>query len=226
VLLYVGAVLTACGAAPGAAGQTGAAGTPETEDQKVLYGLGQALGQNIKEAGLTEAEVASVIQGLSDSALKRASKVDMDTYGPKLQAFMTSRMQAAASGELAESQKFVEEQAKAAGATRTASGIVIQEMKAGTGPNPKPDDVVKVHYHGTLRDGSVFDSSVKRGEPAQFPLNQVIPCWTEGVQLIKVGGKSKLTCPASLAYGPEGRPGIPGNAALVFEVELLEIVPK
>jgi FKBP-type peptidyl-prolyl cis-trans isomerase FkpA len=221
-LLYVGAVLTACGAT--GAVQTGAA--PETEDQKVLYALGQALGQNIKDAGLSEAEVASVISGLSDSALKKPSKVDMTQYGPKLQAFMTGRMQTAASAEAGLSQAFVDEQAKAPGATKTASGIVIQEIKAGTGPSPKPEDVVKVHYHGTLRDGTVFDSSVARNEPAEFPLNQVIPCWTEGVQQIKVGGKSKLTCPASLAYGPEGRPGIPGNAALVFEVELLEIVAK
>jgi FKBP-type peptidyl-prolyl cis-trans isomerase FkpA len=221
VLLCFGVALTACGGASGVAAQGGA---PQTEDQKTLYALGQALGDNIKNAGLTEEEVGSVMLGLSDSALKRPSKVKMDEYGPKLQEFMAARMEKSAAGELTESQTFVEQQAKAPGATRTPTGIIIQEMKAGTGATPKPEDTVKVHYHGTLRDGTVFDSSVTRGEPATFPLNQVIPCWTEGVQHIKVGGKSKLTCPANLAYGPEGRPGIPGNAALVFEVELLEIV--
>ena len=99
-------------------------------------------------------------------------------------------------------------------------------MAPGTGDSPKDTDTVKVHYHGTLRDGTVFDSSVERGTPAQFPLNRVIPCWTEGVQKMKVGGKGRLTCPASIAYGDRGAPPkIKPGAALAFEVELLEIVP-
>ena len=226
VLLHVGIALSACAATPGSATQSGTTQAPQTEDQKILYALGQALGQNVREAGLSEAELQSVWAGLSDAAMKRESKVEMSEYGPKLQEFMQGKMQASAASELTAGQAFIDEQAKAAGATRTPSGIVIQEMRAGTGPNPKAEDVVRVHYHGTLRDGSVFDSSVERGEPAEFPLNQVIPCWTEGVQTIKTGGKSKLSCPANLAYGPQGRPGIPGNAVLVFEVELLEIVAK
>jgi FKBP-type peptidyl-prolyl cis-trans isomerase FkpA/FKBP-type peptidyl-prolyl cis-trans isomerase FklB len=113
------------------------------------------------------------------------------------------------------------------GATKTPSGIVIQAMKDGKGASPKETDSVKVHYHGTLTDGTVFDSSVQRGEPATFPLAQVIPCWTEGVQHIKVGGKSRLVCPASLAYGDRGAPPkIKPGATLVFEVELIEIVKK
>ena len=113
------------------------------------------------------------------------------------------------------------------GATKTESGIVITTIKPGTGATPKETDIVKVHYHGTLTDGTVFDSSVKRGEPATFPLNQVIKCWREGVQQIKVGGKSRLVCPPNLAYGDGGAPPIikPGST-LVFEVELLEIVAK
>ena len=100
-------------------------------------------------------------------------------------------------------------------------------IKPGTGPSPKATDKVKVHYHGTLTDGTVFDSSVQRKEPATFPLNGVIPCWTEGVQLMKVGGKSRLVCPADLAYGDRGAPPkIKPGATLVFEVELLEIVPS
>jgi FKBP-type peptidyl-prolyl cis-trans isomerase FkpA/FKBP-type peptidyl-prolyl cis-trans isomerase FklB len=100
-------------------------------------------------------------------------------------------------------------------------------MKEGKGASPKETDTVKVHYHGTLTDGTVFDSSVQRGEPATFPLAQVIPCWTEGVQRVKVGGKSRLICPANLAYGDRGAPPkIKPGATLVFEVELLDIVKK
>ena len=135
------------------------------------------------------------------------------------------RMQATADEELTESLAFVEQHAAVEGAVRTDSGLVIQEMTAGDGASPTAEDTVTVHYHGTLRDGSVFDSSVDRGEPATFPLSGVIPCWTEGLQHIQIGGKSRLICPPDIAYGPTGPPGIPGNAALVFEVELLEIAP-
>ena len=106
----------------------------------------------------------------------------------------------------------------------TASGLIYESVKDGTGPNPRATDVVTVHYRGTLLDGTEFDSSYKRNEPAQFPLNGVIKCWTEGVQRMKVGGKSQLVCPSDLAYGDQGRPSIPGGATLTFEIELLEIV--
>ncbi|MDP2883034.1 MAG: FKBP-type peptidyl-prolyl cis-trans isomerase [Azonexus sp.] len=106
----------------------------------------------------------------------------------------------------------------------TASGIAITMLKEGSGTSPKASDTVKVHYRGTLTNGQEFDSSYKRNEPAAFPLNRVIPCWTEGVQKIKVGGKAKLVCPPNLAYGSRGVPGIPPNSTLVFEVELLDIV--
>ena len=112
-----------------------------------------------------------------------------------------------------------------AGAQTTASGLVYRSLKDGSGPNPTAADVVRVHYRGTLTDGSEFDSSIKRGQPAEFPLGRVIKCWTEGVQRMKVGGKAKLTCPSAIAYGERGTPGgpIPPNATLVFEVELLGI---
>lgn len=106
---------------------------------------------------------------------------------------------------------------------KTASGIGITTLKEGTGANPKMTDTVKVHYRGTLENGQEFDSSYKRGEPATFPLRRVIPCWTEGVQSIKVGGKAKLVCPPQLAYGNQNVPGIPPNSTLIFEVELLDI---
>lgn len=110
------------------------------------------------------------------------------------------------------------------GAIRTPSGLVYRELTAGTGPSPNASDTVTVNYRGTLVDGTEFDSSYKRNEPAQFPLNRVIPCWTEGLQRMKVSGKSRLVCPAALAYGDAGAPPtIPGGATLIFEVELLAI---
>jgi FKBP-type peptidyl-prolyl cis-trans isomerase FkpA len=115
--------------------------------------------------------------------------------------------------------------AKEPGAVVSASGVVFKSIKEGTGASPKATDVVQVHYRGTFVDGKEFDASAKHGGPASFPLNRVIPCWTEGVQKLKVGGKAKLTCPSALAYGPAGAGGgeIPPNSTLVFEVELLGI---
>lgn len=114
--------------------------------------------------------------------------------------------------------------AKESGAITTPSGLVFRSMKEGAGAQPKATDVVRVHYRGTFLDGKEFDSSYKRGEPTEFPLNRVIPCWTEGVQKIKVGGKAKLTCPPAIAYGERGAPGaIPPNTTLQFEVELIAI---
>ncbi|HWI80050.1 MAG TPA: FKBP-type peptidyl-prolyl cis-trans isomerase [Ramlibacter sp.] len=106
----------------------------------------------------------------------------------------------------------------------TRSGLVYQSLKEGTGASPAASDVVKVNYRGTLADGKEFDSSYKRGEPAEFPLNRVIPCWTEGVRMMKPGGKARLTCPPSIAYGSRGAGGvIPPNATLQFEIELLSV---
>ncbi len=114
--------------------------------------------------------------------------------------------------------------AESAGKTEAASGLVIEQITEGTGASPSATSRVKVHYHGTFEDGRVFDSSVQRGQPAVFPLNRVIPCWTEGLQMMKVGGKAKLTCPPGIAYGAAGRPPkIPANSTLYFEVELIEI---
>jgi FKBP-type peptidyl-prolyl cis-trans isomerase FkpA len=114
----------------------------------------------------------------------------------------------------------------AAQPTVTASGLRYTEIKGGQGASPKATDLVRVHYRGTFPDGREFDSSLARGKPAEFPLNRVIKCWTEGVQLMKVGGKAQLICPPAIAYGERGTPGgpIPANATLHFEVELLDIV--
>jgi FKBP-type peptidyl-prolyl cis-trans isomerase FkpA len=114
--------------------------------------------------------------------------------------------------------------AKEAGASVTSSGLVYRSLKDGKGASPAATDTVQVHYRGSFPDGKEFDSSYKRNEPTEFPLNRVIPCWTEGVQKMKVGGKAKLTCPAAIAYGSRGAGGvIPPNATLQFEIELLSV---
>lgn len=125
----------------------------------------------------------------------------------------------------ADYQAFEDKAAAQPGAVKTASGLIYRELTPGSGASPKATDTVKVHYRGTLIDGKEFDSSYARNEPAEFPLNRVIRAWTEGVQMMKVGGKSQLVCPASIAYGQRGAPpDIPGGATLVFEVELLDIL--
>jgi FKBP-type peptidyl-prolyl cis-trans isomerase FkpA len=132
----------------------------------------------------------------------------------------------AASSALAQSD-FAQVAAKEPGAKVTASGLVYRSLQDGQGASPSATDKVKVHYRGTFPDGKEFDSSYKRNQPIDFPLNAVIPCWTEGVQLMKVGGKAKLTCPPGIAYGARGAGGvIPPNATLQFEVELIAIAAK
>src|SRR5215467_2477291 len=205
---------------------SGAAG-PElkTDDQKTLYALGLVISQNLANFNLSAADLEPVLAGLSDGVLKKESKVDVQTYAPKISQLQASRAGAAAATEKKAGQAFLDKAAAEKGATRTPSGLIITTLKPGTGPSPKATDKVKVHYHGTLTDGTVFDSSVQRGQPIELPLNGVIKCWTEGVQMMKVGGKSKLVCPSDLAYGDQGRPPqIKPGATLVFEVELLDIV--
>jgi FKBP-type peptidyl-prolyl cis-trans isomerase len=204
-----------------------AAATPEagvtTDQDKTLYAIGLVLGQQIDGFKLTADEVDIVSLGIKDSVLGVEPKAELDVYGPRIQQLMQDRMQAGSASEKQASDAWVAEQAAQPGAQRSATGVVVIPMTEGTGPNPTAESTVRVHYHGTLRDGSVFDSSVQRGEPISFPLTGVIPCWTEGVQKIKVGGKSRLVCPSDTAYGDQGSGSIPGGAALAFEVELLAI---
>jgi FKBP-type peptidyl-prolyl cis-trans isomerase FkpA len=165
-----------------------------------------------------------VQQGFADAALGKPPVVQVQQYISRIQELQKTRGQTAAQRESQSGDAYLAKAAQEKGATKTASGLIIQTIRPGTGPAPKATDTVKVHYHGTLINGKVFDSSVQRGEPATFPLNGVIPCWTEGLQLMKVGGKSRLTCPANLAYGERGAPpDIKPGSTLVFEVELLEI---
>jgi FKBP-type peptidyl-prolyl cis-trans isomerase FkpA/FKBP-type peptidyl-prolyl cis-trans isomerase FklB len=197
----------------------------KTDQQKTLYSIGLALARNLASFGLTESELELVQAGLADGALNREPRADLQTYGPKIQELQQTRMAAAAEGEKKVGQTFRDKAAAEKGATKTASGLIITTLKPGTGPSPSATDKVKVHYHGTLIDGTVFDSSVQRGQPATFPLNGVIRCWTEGVSMMKTGGKSRLVCPPDIAYGDRGAPPkIKPGATLVFEVELLEVV--
>jgi FKBP-type peptidyl-prolyl cis-trans isomerase FkpA len=195
----------------------------DSEESRILYALGLAVAQNLDTFNLTADELEFVQQGLADSVLAREARVTLQEYGPKIQTFAEQRASAVADTEKAEGARFLEQMAAEDGSVQTASGLVSTEIVVGSGASPAATDVVTVHYHGTFRDGSVFDSSVERGEPSSFALNQVIPCWTEGVQLMRVGGKNRLVCPSDIAYGDQGRSGIPPAAVLVFEVELLGI---
>jgi FKBP-type peptidyl-prolyl cis-trans isomerase FkpA len=195
----------------------------QTDDQKTLYAVGLAIAQQIRDFNLTPEEAALVSQGLTDAVLGNEPKVELDVYGPRIQGFVQARMSSAATAEKDASDAWVAQQAALPGAERSPTGVIVIPMTEGSGQSPTAASTVRVHYHGTLRDGTVFDSSVQRGEPISFPLNGVISCWTEGVQKIKVGGKAKLVCPSDTAYGDQGSGSIPGGAALAFEVELLAI---
>lgn len=197
---------------------------PQTEDEKTLYAIGLVLASNMTELSLTPDEMSIVSEGLRDGVSGGEPKVDPAAQTSQIQAFMTQRAAAAATQEKQESAAFLESMAAEDGAERTSSGLIFFELEEGDGASPGSADNVTVHYHGTLRDGTVFDSSVDRGETATFQLNRVIPCWTEGVQMMKAGGKARLVCPSDIAYGDRGSPPrIKPGAVLVFEVELIAV---
>ncbi len=197
----------------------------ENDQQKTFYALGHQLGGNLKTFELTEEEVVIVQQGMRDGALGHEPAVDTAQYRAKFRALAEERSKARAAVEKKSGEAFLNTAAAEAGAEKTDSGLVYKTVTEGSGASPAATDRVKVHYTGKLLDGTVFDSSVERGTPATFPLNGVIPCWTEGVQKMKVGGKAQLVCPSDIAYGDRGAPpNIQPGATLVFDVELLEII--
>ena len=197
---------------------------PVSEEDKTLYALGLMLSRNLQAFELTPAELGFVMQGISDGASGKPTVVKMEEYAPKVQALGQAKSEKRAQDEKAKGEAFLAAEAAKPGVTKSDDGMLFSEIVAGTGDSPAATDKVKVHYRGTLTDGTEFDSSIARGQPAEFPLNGVIKCWTEGLQKMKVGGKARLVCPSDLAYGDRGRPSIPPGATLVFEVELLEIV--
>jgi FKBP-type peptidyl-prolyl cis-trans isomerase FkpA len=200
------------------------AADPKSEDEKTVYAMGAMVAQRLKNLALSPAEVELVVAGVQDQLMDRELKVDLDAQVPKFQAFAQGRQAVAVEAEKKRAGEYLAKAATEPGVRKLDSGLLYKELRAGTGVSPQATDKVKVHYTGTLTDGTKFDSSVDRGDPASFPLNGVIACWTEGLQLMKVGGKARLTCPADIAYGDQGRPPkIPGGATLLFDVELIEI---
>jgi FKBP-type peptidyl-prolyl cis-trans isomerase len=202
-------------------------GGPETDQEKTLYALGLALAQRLENLGLTPEEVDQIQEGFADGALGREPKVDLETWGPLINEMVKERGSAAVQREKDAGRAYLEEAASAEGAVQTDSGLVYVELAPGTGAQPGPENTVRVHYKGTLRDGTVFDDSADRGEAATFSLGGVVPCFREGIIRMKVGGRSRLVCPPEMAYGDRGfPPKIPPGATLTFEVELLEIVTE
>jgi FKBP-type peptidyl-prolyl cis-trans isomerase len=195
----------------------------DTDEQKTFYALGLLLGDDVKVFDLKPEDLAIVKAGMTDAVTGAVPQVDIDTFGPKVNDLAKKRASAGADDAKRKGQEFADKVALEKDATKTASGIVIRTITAGTGASPTAADVVKVHYEGKLIDGTVFDSSIKRNEPAEFPLGAVVPCWTEALQLMKKGGRSQVVCPAALAYGDRGSPPvIPPGSTLSFEVELLD----
>jgi FKBP-type peptidyl-prolyl cis-trans isomerase FkpA len=198
--------------------------TPTAVDEKeALYAAGAILGKKMSGYHLSSKELQIVERGFTDAAANRKLMLrddDLDEWGPKVDAVLGRRANPAVAAEKDRGRKVARQMAKERGATTLPSGVVVVTERPGDGPQPVATDRVRVKYEGRLADGTSFDKS----DGAEFPLNQVIRCWTEGVQHIKVGGKARLVCPSDTAYGNQGRPPqIPPGATLVFTVELLGI---
>ena len=208
------------------AATTFAAEQPKTEEQKTFYAIGLSVAKSLSVFSLTPAELELVVQGLTDGQSGKKTEFDSTAYTGKIQELAKARRKILGDKQAAAGQVFLEKAAKEKGAIKTDSGIIYISLAEGKGDSPKASDSVKVNYRGTLIDGKEFDSSYKRGKPLEFKLDNVIKCWTEGVQKMKPGGKARLVCPPNLAYGDNGAGEmiLPG-ATLDFEVELLEVKP-
>ncbi len=202
-----------------------ASGDLSSEKDSVSYILGATIAKNLKNDGITDLNTGMFTKAMQD-VFKGADLAISETESKSfLQAYITKARQEVVAKNLKKGEDFLAENKSKDGVVTLESGLQYQIMKEGDGAKPAATDKVKTHYHGTLIDGTVFDSSVDRGEPATFPINGVIPGWTEALQLMPVGSKWKLFIPANLAYGERGSPGgIGPNEALIFEVELLEIM--
>ena len=195
-----------------------------TEDDKTLYAIGYITGQRMSVLQLKPNELKIVEDGFREGATGAKAKIDVEQRQDAINKLAQARSTAAAEKEKGASKDFLAKAAQEKGAQKTPSGLVFKVTRPGKGPSPKETDKVKVNYEGRLTNGTVFDSSYKRGQPAEFPLNGVIKCWTEGVQKMHVGEEAQLVCPSDIAYGDRGHPPtIPGGATLIFKVELLGI---
>lgn len=203
---------------------TTAAPAPDEETTKLLQAVALSLSTSLEALELDEAELAVVLDTIRAIAAGNGPELDPAEWVPRIQARAAERATARAEAEKERGAMFVRVASEETGAQPEASGLLYIEETAGEGDSPSATDTVRVHYVGRLIDGTQFDSSYDRGQPAEFPLNRVIPCWTEGLQKMKPGGKARLLCPSEIAYGDRGRPSIPGGATLVFDVELLEVV--
>jgi FKBP-type peptidyl-prolyl cis-trans isomerase FklB len=190
----------------------------ETDEQKVSYGIGYNMGADMGQQSGFKTDAAAIQAGMADGLSMAEPRVNQTELQSAFQSIQ-QRMQALAAEAAVAQQAYLEQNKTRAGVTVTASGLQYEVVSAGTGPKPKTTDTVVVAYRGTLIDGSEFDSA----EDAQFGVTQVIPGWTEALQLMSVGAKWKLSVPSNLAYGPQARPGIPANSTLLFDVELKEI---
>jgi FKBP-type peptidyl-prolyl cis-trans isomerase FkpA len=193
-----------------------------TDDEKTVYAVGLSMYRQLSQLDPSPAELEIVKRALNDAAAGKPA-VEISEWGPKIQPLATARAARVAEREKAKSLEYLAKAAAEPGASKTESGLIYRELQPGTGDSPKASDKVKVNYRGTLINGTEFDSSYKRNQPAEFQLTGVIKCWTEGVQKMKTGGKSVLICPSDLAYGDRGNPSIPGGSTLIFEIELLGI---
>lgn len=192
--------------------------------EKTFYAMGLMLGQNLSKLEMNDNELKAFSKGIYTAAKNQKAELEWMEYQTKVQEMFQARMQKAGEKQKVDGTKFMENFLKEPGVKKTESGLAYKVITEGTGATPKPTDEVEVHYHGTLMDGTVFDSSIERKESVTFPLDRVIKGWTEGLQLMKEGGKTKFVIPAELAYGEMGAPPkIPGGATLVFEVQLIKI---
>lgn len=198
-----------------------------TEEEKTLYALGKILGRNIGVFLLTPRELEIVQAGLADTVLKaHPDRIDLDVYGPKVDELAKTRGKQGTVAEKARGDAYRAAVAQEPGAETLPSGVIMKVERAGDGASPDATDRVTVNYEGRLLDGTVFDSSRKRGQAATFPLSGVIRCWTDGLAKMRIGGKARLVCPSDQAYGDKGRPpAIPPGATLIFDVELISVAP-
>jgi FKBP-type peptidyl-prolyl cis-trans isomerase FkpA/FKBP-type peptidyl-prolyl cis-trans isomerase FklB len=228
LLVVVSLACGACSAQTPPAPAPGSAppGAPGA-DADTLYAMGLVISSQVSSLRLTEAELKSIVEGLTDGALHRPRRVEPETQMPRINEWVQARQMAAATAEKEAGAAYIEKAVADEGARRLPSGLAIKTVAEGSGATPTLEDNVSAHYTGMTIDGAVFDSSVQRGQPGTFGLKAVIPCWSEALQQIKVGGKARVYCPSNLAYGDRGRPPkiVPG-ATLVFDVELLEIQPR